>query len=63
MTEAQQGHKYRYGSVDVIAMESGPIVRVGILSRGEPWFTRQERVSAEKLEPLPMVYHGNEVPE
>ena len=62
MTEAQQGHRYSMGGVDVIALESGPIVRVGILSRGEPWFTRQERVSAEKLEPLPMVYFHGEVP-
>ena len=62
MTEAKQGHRYQYGQVDVIALESGPTVKVGILSRGEPWFVGQERVSAERLLPVPMKYYGGEVP-
>lgn len=62
MTEAKQGHRYQFGGVDVIALESGPIVKVGILSRGEPWFVRKELVSAERLEPVPMKYYAGEVP-
>lgn len=62
MTEAKQGHLYRLDSVDVLALESGPVVKVGILSRGDVWFVAQQRVNAERLKPLPMKYHGNEVP-
>lgn len=62
MTEAIQGHRYSMGGVDVIALESGPVVRVGILSRGEPWFVGRDSVSAERLKPLPMAYFHGEVP-
>lgn len=62
MTEAKQGHLYRLDSVDVLALESGPVVKVGILSRGDVWFVAQERVSAERLKPLPMVYFQGDVP-
>lgn len=62
MTSAQQGHRYRFDSVDVIALESGPVVKVGVLSRGEPWFVAQEKVGAERLKPLPMAYFHGEVP-
>lgn len=60
--EAKQGHRYRYEDMDVLAMESGKVVTVRKIEPGADWLGRRFTVYAAWLEPLPMVYHGNEVP-
>ena len=59
---AYQGHLYQHGEAKVIALETGKSVEVGQIVDGEPWFVSFFTVSAEWLKPLPMVYHGGEVP-
>lgn len=63
-TAAQQGHRYFLKSVmlHVLALESGPRVRVAELVPGQPWLGRRWIVKAADLTPLPMVYFGNRVP-
>lgn len=59
MRKATQGHRYRHGDVDVLALENGASVRVAVLEPGNPWLGRSYQARAEWLEPLPMVYfHG-----
>lgn len=61
--QAQQGHRYLWCGVDeVLALESGPRVRVALLDREQPWLGVQYAVDAADLTPLPMVYFGNRVP-
>ena len=59
---AYQGHLYQHGSAKVIALETGKSVEVGQIVHGEPWFVSWFTAKAECLTPLPMVYHGGEVP-
>lgn len=44
----------------MIALESGAVVRVAEIENG--WLGRPYSVRAAVLTPLPMRYHGNEVP-
>lgn len=61
--QAQQGHRYLWCGVDeVLALESGPRVRVALLDPEHPWLGVQYAVDAADLTPLPMAYFGNRVP-
>lgn len=59
---AVQGRKYSHGSKRVIALKSGRFVRVGVLTEGQPWFTSFFLANARELSPLPMRYHGGQLP-
>lgn len=59
---AVQGRKYSHGSKRVIALKSGRFVRVGVLTEGQPWFTSTFLANARELSPLPMRYHGGQLP-
>lgn len=59
---AYQGHLYQHCEAKVIALEAGKSVEVGQIVDGEPWFVSRFTAKAEQLTPLPMVYHGGEVP-
>lgn len=59
ISTAKQGHRYRHGEADVLALESGRVVRVAELVPGQPWLGRPFTARAERLQPLPMRYfHG-----
>jgi hypothetical protein len=57
---AKQGHRYEYRGVDVLALESGEVVRVARIDLAAYWPLQEVSiVSAEELKPLPMQYfHG-----
>lgn len=60
---ARQGHRYRLGDIDVLAMQSGHVVTVREINQAEPWPLGEIiTVKASWLQPLPMVYFKNEVP-
>lgn len=60
---AQQGHRYLWCGVDeVLALESGPRVRVAVLEQGALWLGRALLVDAVDLTPLPMRYFHGELP-
>lgn len=58
----QQGHRYRLGNSDVIALESGGTGTVAELVKGQPWLGRKHHVDADMLQPLPMRYFHGQVP-
>lgn len=59
---AEQGHPYLYMGERVIALESGPLVKVLFVENATPcWET--ERVDANSLTPAPLRYLGNQLPE
>jgi len=59
---ATQGPPYLLGETKVLALESGPLVWVGIIRDGLPWFEARCQVPALMLEPLPLRYlHGGMV--
>ena len=61
--QAQQGHRYLWCGVDeVLALESGPRVRVALLEPQNLWFGAQFVIDAADLTPLPMRYFHGEVP-
>jgi len=58
--QAQQGHRYLWCGDAVLALESGPRVRVAVLDAGQPWLGAQYVIDAADLTPLPMRYfHGS----
>jgi len=61
--KAIQGHRYKYGSKDVMAMQSGVVVEVREIDQTDvcPLGARYS-VKASWLQPLPMVYFHGEVP-
>lgn len=60
---AHQGHRYRLGDIDVLAMQSGHVVTVREIDHGEAYpLGPAITVKASWLQPLPMVYFKNEVP-
>lgn len=60
---AQQGHLYQYGDSKVIAIESGPVVRVREVDPAEPFgLGRRYSVKASWLDPLPMKYFRGQIP-
>lgn len=60
--EAKQGHRYSHNGHDVLALESGRVVRVAKIEPGSPWLGRRYEAYAEWLEPLPMKYFHGQVP-
>lgn len=61
--QAQQGHRYLWCGVDeVLALESGPRVRVAVLEWHRVWLGPEYTVNAADLTPLPMRYFHGEVP-
>lgn len=61
---AHQGHRYRYGTKDVLAMQSGVVVVVRPINEAEPYpLGEQITVKASWLQPLPMRYFHGAIPE
>lgn len=59
----QQGHRYRHGRYEVLAVETGEKVFVREIRPEEPGgLGPRYLVAAKWLEPLPMKYHGNQIP-
>ena len=60
---ARQGHKYKYGAREVIAMQSGVVVEVRPIDFAEAYpLGWPITVKASWLTPLPMKYFGGSVP-
>lgn len=60
---ASQGHRYQYGTREVIAMQSGHVVVVRPINMGEPYpLGAPLTVKASWLQPLPMKYFHMEIP-
>lgn len=59
---AQQGHKYLFGSRQVIAMQSGTVVIVRPIEDEAYPLGKGITVKASWLQPLPMKYFKGEVP-
>jgi len=60
---ARQGHKYKYGEHEVIAMSTGVVVEVRPIDFGEAYpLGWPITVKASWLTPLPMKYFGGSVP-
>lgn len=62
---AYQGNKYRNSLTgrDVIALSSGERVSVADIYPLRPWpLGHPYDMEADRLEPLPMRYHGDELP-
>lgn len=59
---AKQGHRYEYRGVDVLALESGEVVRVARIDAELPWpLGAISTVHASELTPRPMRYFFGEV--
>lgn len=60
---AQQGHRYRLGALDVLALSSGARPLVARIIPGQFWpLGRPFHVDAEDLKPQPMAYFHGEIP-
>lgn len=58
-----QGHRYRLGLMEVLALESGEFVAVREIRPQDPGGLGPKfHVPARALEPLPMKYHGDQIP-
>jgi hypothetical protein len=63
MTEAKQGHRYKWNGIDVMAMENGLFPVIYRITERAPWpLSYIGRVDAESLTPQPMVYFHGETP-
>jgi hypothetical protein len=60
---ARQGHRYLWNEMHVIALETGARVKVLAFVQQEPWSEFTTFVNAADLQPLPMAYFGNQVPQ
>ena len=61
---ARQGHKYQLGDREVISMGTGVVVHVRPIDHNEPYpLGAAITVKASWLQPLPMKYHGGDVPQ
>ncbi len=59
---AKQGHRYKLQGVDVLALESGEVVRVARIEPEQLWPLGEVRtVSARDLDPVPMRYFHGEI--
>ncbi len=60
----QQGHKYLFRGVEVIALSSGTeVIRVAELDHSQPYPLGPAKLaSAYYMEPLPMRYFHDQVP-
>ena len=62
-TVAQQGHRYQFDGKDVLAMQSGVVVQVREIDQTEAYpLGKAITVKASWLKPLPMRYHGGQIP-
>lgn len=59
---AKQGYRYRHNGWQVMALEYGEEVRVGVMEEGQPWFMGYYTAKACELEPMPMGYFHGEIP-
>jgi hypothetical protein len=59
---AQQGHRYQLHQKNVIALESGPRVRVLFYDPKEPWLGKVVKAHASELKPQPMKYFHGQTP-
>lgn len=60
---AQQGHRYRLGDREVLAMGCGVVLQVREIDQKEPYpLGKPITVKASWLTPLPMRYFHGEVP-
>lgn len=59
---AQQGHLYLLNGQKVLALESGPFVRVVRINQDHPWLGDIESVYAVDLVPQPMKYFHGQIP-
>lgn len=60
---ASQGHRYQYGTLEVLAMQSGHVVIVRPINPAEPYpLGAPITVKASWLQPLAMRYFHGEVP-
>lgn len=60
---AQQGHKYLLGEDEVLALESGALVTVQEIDRGNPYpLGKKTTVKASWLRLAPMRYFHGEIP-
>lgn len=60
---AQQGHRYRLGPVDVMALSSGLRPRVAAIYSGKFWPLGEPfEANAADLKPQPMAYFHGELP-
>ena len=58
----QQGHRYRHGDKEVLALESGRAAKVAEIEPGDLWLGRKYGARSEWLQALPMRYFHGEVP-
>ena len=63
-SKAEQGHRYKMGDREVMAMDSGLVVRVRPIDQSEAYpLGAPITVKASWLTPLPMKYYSGETPE
>lgn len=60
--DARQGHRYSHHGIDVIALESGPFVKVIYIDPTQTFCSPPYFAKAEDLIPQPMAYYHGEVP-
>ena len=60
---ATQGHRYRLGDREVLAMQSGIVVSVREIDKSEPYpLGKPITVKASWLQPVAMAYFHGEIP-
>lgn len=59
---AQQGHRYTCNGKDVLALESGRLVKIMYFDPDKPWIGEIGFAQADKLIPQPMKYFGGQIP-
>ena len=60
---ARQGHRYKYGDLNVIALQHGHVVEAIEIDPSNPsGMGRKHTVKASWLTPQPMVYFHGEIP-
>lgn len=59
---AKQGHRYLCNGKDVLALESGRLVKILYFYPDKPWLGEIGFAQADKLIPQPMKYYWGEIP-
>lgn len=59
---ARQGHRYTCNGKDVLALESGRLVKILYFDPDKPWLGEVGFAQADKLIPQPMKYFGGQIP-
>jgi hypothetical protein len=60
---ARQGHRYLCNGKDVLALETGRMVKILYFNVERPWLCSTGYAQADKLVPQPMVYFADQVPQ